>query len=220
VDIFDIVGPVMIGPSSSHTAGIVRIGGFVRKMTGPPKDITVQFSGSLASTYRGHGSDKAIIGGILGFKIDDPRIRESLDIANREGITFRFETVQLKNAHPNSLAVTVTNEQDSIIYVMGESIGGGNIIIRRIDDVDVELSGEYDAIITHHKDEPGIVSLVTNILGIKQINIAGMKVFRASKGGNAIMVIETDGQLDKSLAGILTGLPGIERAKIILGGRV
>ncbi|MDR2938841.1 MAG: L-serine ammonia-lyase, iron-sulfur-dependent subunit beta [Clostridiales bacterium] len=220
MDLFDIIGPIMVGPSSSHTAGVVRIGNVVRKiLDAEPKDIVVKFHGSFSTTYKGHGSDKAIIGGIMGFKADDPRIRGSLEVAKSSGIAYSFETITLKNAHPNSIVVQVKDKNGNGLKVIGESVGGGNIVIRRINDTVVELTGEYDTIITNHHDEPGVVSLVANVLAFNQINIANMRVFRSAKGGGAIMVIETDGIPDKGLAKTLAALPSIMWTSIIRGGK-
>ncbi len=216
MNIFDILGPIMVGPSSSHTAGVVRIGNVANKILGQtPNKIKVKFHGSFATTYIGHGSDKAIIGGLMGFAPDDERIRDSLTIAKNEGIHFSFETVSFVGVHPNTVAIYISGKNKGDVYIQAESIGGGNILIRKIDNVDVSFNGQYDAVIIHHSDTTGVVSLVTNVLSMERINIAKMEVYRACKGGEAIMIIETDGKLDKSLERTLMALPHIMKATVV-----
>jgi len=218
MNVFDIVGPVMVGPSSSHTAGPVRIGNVARKILGAePIEIAVKFHGSFAKTYAGHGSDRAIIGGMLGFLPDDSRIRDSLKIAAERGIAFKFETVELANAHPNTLIVEALEATGGKVFVLGESVGGGNIIIRQINNTLVEFTGQYDTLVIAHHDAPGAISLVTNLLSIRQINIASMKMYRSHKGGEAIMIIETDGLLDQGLAQYISALPNVTKTTILRG---
>lgn len=216
MNIFDILGPVMVGPSSSHTAGVVRIGNVVWKIFGEtPTFIKIGFYGSFAKTYVGHGSDKAIIAGILGFKTDDIRIRNSLDIAEEKGIVFSFETIDLEYAHPNTVVIEAKKDNVKSLYLQGESIGGGNIIIRKINNTIVDFNGQYDTIIISHFDVQGVISLVTNLLSIEQINIASMKVYRATKGGEAMMIIETDQKLNKALEKTIMALPHIKNATVL-----
>lgn len=220
MNIFDIIGPVMVGPSSSHTAGLVRIGMAVYKILGAvPAVIEIKFHGSLAKTYKGHGSDKAIISGLLGFHPDDERIKDSLDIADQKGIQYSFITVDLTDAHPNTVIITAATSEGETINVQAESTGGGNILIRNIDGIEVEFDGQYDTLVIRHSDAPGAVALVTNILAVMQVNIANMKVYRSRKGGDAIMIISTDGQLEKSLGKTIESLPHIKRATVIWGIR-
>lgn len=218
MNIFDILGPIMVGPSSSHTAGVVRIGNVVNKILGDcPKKAAIKFHGSFSTTYMGHGSDKAIVAGLLGFQTDDPRIKTSFDSAKEQGMEFSFETIDLKNAHPNSILIEAESADGEKVELLGESIGGGNIVIRRINGIAVEFSGTYDTLITCHKDAPGAIALVSNLLSVEGINIATMNVFRARKAGDAIMIIEADGKLKKSLAKTILSLPHIEKAFIISG---
>lgn len=216
MNIFDILGPVMVGPSSSHTAGVVRIGNVVWKIFGEvPTYIKIGFFGSFAKTYVGHGSDKAIIAGILGFKTDDSRIKNSLAIAEKEGISFSFEKIHLEKAHPNTIVVEVNNEDDKYLCLQGESIGGGNIIIRKINNTTVDFNGQCDTIIISYFDVKGIISLVTNLLTLEQINIASMKVYRANKEGEALMIVETDQKLDKALGKTIMGLHYVKNATVL-----
>lgn len=209
MNVFDIVGPVMVGPSSSHTAGAVRIGRIVRKLLGDePSNVLIMLHGSFARTYRGHGTDKAILAGLMDMATDDMRIRDSLTIANNKAISFRFEVIDLKDAHPNTVLIEATGASGKTVKVMGSSIGGGNILITQINGLDVEFSGQYNTLIIRHKDVPGSVAAVTNILGNdKEINIAYMKVYRTKRGGDSIMVIETDQQISSILKEYVNTLP-------------
>ena len=218
MNIFDIIGPVMIGPSSSHTAGVVRIGNIVHRMLGgDPSRIAVHFYGSFAKTYAGHGSDKAIIGGLLGFTTEDERIRGSLQIARERGIPFAFETTAQSPGHPNSLTVTATSENGVTVRVLGESIGGGSIVIRKINDIDVAFDGQYDTLIIRHIDSPGVIAATAGAISAAHMNIAQMRVFRAAKGGEAIMIIETDGVLPPGIADAIQALPRVIQVDAIPG---
>ena len=194
--VFDIVGPVMIGPSSSHTAGAVRLGLMARKILGEPAvRAEIHFHGSCAQTYRGHGTDKAVVAGILGFLPDDERIRDALDIAKKHGLDYSFQTVNLEGAHPNTAVIYLIGVTGHIARVRGASIGGGNILISNIDGYEVELTGQYPALITIHRDRPGVITQVTNILSRYEINIAFMHVSRQTRGESALMIIELDDML-------------------------
>ena len=186
--VFDIVGPVMIGPSSSHTAGAVRLGLMARKVLGEPAvRADINLHGSFAQTYRGHGTDKALIAGILGFAPDDERIREALAIAEEQGLVFSFQ-----KAHPNTAVIHLTGASGRTVRVRGASVGGGNIRITNIDGYEVELTGIYPALITIHHDKPGIITKVTQILARYEYNIAFMRVSRQSRGEMAMMILELD----------------------------
>lgn len=218
MNLFDIIGPVMVGPSSSHTAGVVRIGNVARNILGcTPTKARIKFHGSFAKTYAGHGSDKAIIGGLLGCKPDDESIRNSLQAAADIGLVYSFEVVEIPDAHPNTLIVEAEASDGKYLSLLGESIGGGNILVRRINDIEVEYNGQYDTLVINHKDAPGAISLVANLLAVARINIASMKVYRASKGGDAIMLIEIDGKLDKALSKTVESLPHITKATVLEG---
>lgn len=190
---FDIIGPIMIGPSSSHTAGAVRLGLMAGAILGESvKTIVIKLHGSFAETYKGHGTDRALIAGIMGFKPDDERIRDSLQIATDRGIEYSFKPVELAEAHPNTAIIELTGTSGRNIKVQGASIGGGNIIISNINDYEVSLSGKYPSVIIVHQDMPGVVNGVTAALARYNINIAYMKVSRSEKGAEALMNIEVD----------------------------
>lgn len=192
--VFDIIGPVMIGPSSSHTAGAVRLGLIARKILGEdPVDVRIKLHGSFAHTYRGHGTDKALIAGIMGFSTDDERIRYALKIARQSNICYEFQTVDLgPSIHPNTAVITLTGINGRQTKLIGSSIGGGNIMITNIDGYEVELTGQYATLITVHHDRPGVITKVTSILAKHKINVAFMRVSRKRRGEEALMILEVD----------------------------
>ena len=210
MNVFDIIGPVMVGPSSSHTAGAVRIGNMTRALLGDlPVTVKIKLYGSFASTYRGHGTDKALVAGLMGMAPDDLRIKSSLDIAREKGIQVIFETCKSNDYHPNTVLIEAESFPNKKVSVLGSSVGGGNIIINRINGIDVHFNGQYHTLVIPHKDAPGTIALVTNHLAINRINIAQMKVYRSDRGGNAVMVIETDQPVPEELASTISKLNGI-----------
>lgn len=214
--VFDIIGPIMIGPSSSHTAGAVRIGKYTYSILGErPVKARIGFSGSFAKTYRGHGTDKAIIAGILGMNTDDNRICNSLEIARNEGLDYSFETMELEGVHPNTVDIELEGESGRRINVRGSSIGCGNILINRINGADVLISGKSAALIITHLDVPGMVAKVSNILGNNGININKFSLNREEKGGIAIMTIEIDGGIESSIQQIIQDIPNITSVSIL-----
>lgn len=216
--VFDIVGPIMIGPSSSHTAGAARLGLMARKILGEkPVEVHIQFAGSFAQTYRGHGTDKAIIGGIMGFATDDARLRDALDLASEKGLKYSFEPLQLLEVHPNTAIITLTGEYGKTIQVQGASIGGGNIEISRIGDYQVHLTGEYPALLVIHRDRPGMISDVTRLLAGYKINVAFMRLSRQSRGKQALMILETDEELSEEIVESCQAMKFIEVALAIPG---
>ncbi len=212
MNVFDIIGPVMVGPSSSHTAGAVRIGRVARELLGEePVEVVVKFHGSFARTYQGHGTDKAIIAGLLGMNPDDLRIRDSLEIAHEIGLKYTFERTDLQEAHPNIAYIEAEGKSGRKVSIIGSSVGGGNILIKQVDGLDVEFSGQYDTLIIPHQDAPGVVAAVTNMLAQNWINIANMKVYRSGRGGDAIMVIETDQKIGQELVADLEKLSRVSK---------
>ena len=191
--VFDIIGPVMIGPSSSHTAGAVRIGKIVASIfDDEPTEVEFQLFNSFAKTYRGHGTDLALVAGILGMDTDDPDIPRSLDIAHERGIKIYWKLNKDSNApHPNTAKITVKNAHKSI-SVTGVSIGGGNIQVTELNGFSVSLSMNTPTLIIVHQDVPGMIALVTESLSRYGINIAQMNVTREKAGEKAIMIIEVD----------------------------
>lgn len=201
ISVFDVLGPNMIGPSSSHTAGAAVIAGVARKLIAPPlKKVEFTLYGSFAKTYRGHGTDRALLGGILGFDTDDVRIRDSFEIARQRGLEFAFipnETEQ--DVHPNTADIRMENESGQVMTVRGVSLGGGKMKITRINGVEVDFTGEYSALIVIHQDTPGVVAHITHVLSEHNVNIAFMRLFREARGHAAYSIIESDGTLPESI---------------------
>lgn len=191
--VFDIIGPVMIGPSSSHTAGAVRIGKIVSSIFGEePTEVEFQLFNSFAKTYRGHGTDVALVAGVLGMDTDDPRIPDSLDIARERGIKVYWKINKDSNSpHPNTTRIIIKNAHKSI-SATGVSIGGGNIQVTELNGFAVNLNMNTPTIIIVHQDVPGMIAHVTDILSHYDINIAQMNVTREKAGEKAIMIIEVD----------------------------
>ena len=189
--VFDIVGPVMIGPSSSHTVG--PLGLMARAILGEePVRAGIQLTGSFARTYRGHGTDKALTAGILGFMPDDVRIREALSLATSMGLELAFQKVDIPDAPPNTAVIHLTGAEGRTVKVQGASVGGGNIRITGIDRFAVDLTGELPALITIHRDQPGVMMRVTSILAAEGLNIAFMRLSRQRRGEMAMMILELD----------------------------
>lgn len=210
MNIFDIVGPVMVGPSSSHTAGAVRIGYVTRVMLAEePVRAEIQLHGSFAATGRGHGTDTALIAGLLGMKPSDMNVPKSFAIAEKRGLQYCFERISLKDTHPNTAVISVVGKDGRRIKIQASSIGGGRIMVNRIDDIDVNFTGESNTLIVHNKDMPGNVSRVTSLLACNHINIATMQLYRHQKGGFAVMILETDQEVPQDIQGKIGELDGI-----------
>jgi L-serine dehydratase len=211
--VFDIIGPVMVGPSSSHTAGAARIGKVVHDIFGEkPDKITIDLYESFAKTYRGHGTDVAIVGGLLGMEPDDRRLSDSLKIAYESGIKVAFVPKSDKVAHPNTAKITLV-KGDHELSVTGVSIGGGNIQISEINGFKMSLSLGTPTYITVHQDVAGMIAKVTNVFSNFDINIGTMTVTRASKGEKAIMIIEVDERCNREdILKQLKSLPHVDNA--------
>ncbi len=193
MDIFDIIGPVMVGPSSSHTAGAVRIGYIAGKLMGEPvAKAEILLYGSFLATGKGHGTRKALVAGILGMKPDDMRIPDSFEIAKEHGIEVVFGESALRDAHPNTAQIFLTSVTGKKLEVVGESLGGSRINIAQIDGISTNFSGDYPTLVVHNMDQPGHVAEVTSMLAHKSVNIATMQLYRAGRGGNSVMVLECD----------------------------
>lgn len=196
MNLFDIIGPVMVGPSSSHTAGAVRIGFIARKLLGEDVSVAnINLFGSFLDTGKGHGTQKALVAGLLGMKADDIRIPDSINYAKEKGMEIVFGEADLKEAHPNTVQLCLTGISGRQLEVVGESIGGSRINIAKIDGIDTNFSGEYPTLVVHNLDQPGHVSEVTSMLSHKMVNIAAMHLYRANRGGNAVMVVECDQEI-------------------------
>lgn len=210
MNLFDIIGPVMVGPSSSHTAGAVRIGytaGMLLKE--PVKKAEIYLHGSFLATGKGHGTDRALVAGLLGMQTDDERIPESLEIAEEKGMEVEFYGIELKSAHPNSVKLLLTGISGKKLDITAASLGGGRIKICRLDGMEANFSAEYPTLIVKNMDKPGIVNEVTAALACEEINIAAMQLYRDKRGSQAVMVLECDGEIPKRSVERLNHMPGI-----------
>ena len=215
-NVFDLLGPIMVGPSSSHTAGAVRLGAMARKILGEePVGGTIILHGSFAATGKGHGTDLALVAGLLGMDPDDERISEAPKIAQERGLNFILQTADLGDIHPNSVKFDLLGRNGCHVQVLGSSVGGGSIVIREINDFQVELRGDYPTLVILHQDLPGVVAQVTLLLATTQINIARMLVSREKRGAQALMVLELDQKIDEAVLGLLRKLPRIYQALAI-----
>ena len=196
--IFDILGPVMIGPSSSHTAGAARIGNMARVIVGRPfKKVTFYLHGSFAKTSIGHGTDRALLAGVMGLRPDDERLTDSFELARKAGIDFEFIEKDLGYQHPNTVKLEFLLEDKSLFYVTGSSVGGGNILITNIDGTEVEFSGNSPTILIRNRDTRGVIAHISTVLSLSGVNIATMSVVR--KDSIATMVIEIDSPINEDL---------------------
>ena len=216
MNLFDILGPVMVGPSSSHTAGAVRIGYISRKLLQEkPVKAEIKLHGSFATTGLGHGTDRALIAGLLGMKPDDIRIPDSFGIAEKEELQFSFSNVNLKDVHPNTAVLKLTGENGRKLEVQAASIGGGRIMIHELDGIQVNFSAEKPTLIVHNLDQPGHVAEVTSMLSHKSVNIATMQLYRDKRGGYAVMVLEMDQAVPAEAIRWLEHLEGIIKVTYI-----
>ena len=212
MDIFDLIGPIMVGPSSSHTAGAVRIGLVARKMLGAkPERAEILLHGSFAATGRGHGTDRAIVAGLLGMAPDDERIPVSFGCAAEEGLAFEIGDTSLRAAHPNSVLIRASGGGRSL-ELIGASVGGGRIEIRELNGTPISFTAEHPTVIVKNEDKPGTVAEVSQILSGLGINIATFRVSRSSRGGEAVMVIECDEKVGSEAMARIGAIPGVIRA--------
>ena len=210
INIFDMMGPVMVGPSSSHTAGAARIGNMGRTLLGEEvARAAIGLHGSFAETGFGHGPDRALLAGLLGMKPDDLRIPNAYEEANRAGMAYSFRTVELRDAHPNTALLELTGKSGRQLTLQASSIGGGAIVVNKIDGIDVNFTGDFNTLIVRNQDESGSVAAITSILSQVHINVANMSVNRHRRGGDALMVIETDQHIKPRQVEFLSELPGI-----------
>ena len=208
--VFDIVGPVMIGPSSSHTAGAARIGRIAYALLGEKAvRADIRLHGSFAKTYKGHGTDKALVAGIMGMKPDDPRIRKSLELAKEQGLEVSIRPEFFENAHPNTALIILIGENGGQVRVQGASVGGGNILITEVNGMPVEITGQYATLIVLHRDAPGTIAQVTELIASLGVNICNFRLSREQKGGTAVMTIEVDGQVGKELNACIRQLQNV-----------
>jgi L-serine dehydratase len=198
--LFDVLGPVMIGPSSSHTAGAAKIGYTAQKLLGEvPAQADIGLYGSFATTGKGHGTDRALVAGLLGLRPDDPRLPDSFALAAQRGMQFSIHPVELRSAHPNTAVLTLTSRTGRQLSLKAASVGGGRIRVTEIDGVPADFGGDSNTLIIHNEDTPGCIAEVTMALALRRINIASMQVFRAAAGGYAVMVLECDSHIPHAL---------------------
>ena len=211
LDIFDILGPVMVGPSSSHTAGAVRIGRMARTLLGgEPVRAKIGLYGSFAETGQGHGTDKALVAGLLGLKPDDMKIPNSFDLAKQRGMKFTFETARLREAHPNTAVLEVELANGKALTLQAASTGGGRIRVDKLNGVEVSFTGAFNTLVIRHKDIAGELADVTRELSNGRVNIANMSLCRDRRGGDALTVIETDQKVPKVVRQLIGELRGVE----------
>ena len=219
MNVFDIIGPVMIGPSSSHTAGAVRLGRVANKLMDgqTPSKLEITLSGSFARTYRGHGTDRALLAGIMGYHSYSEEIRDALRIAADRGIDYTFIRKDLPGAHPNTARIEYALADGTMGSLQGASVGGGNIRVDLVNDMKVEFNGESHTLLVMHLDRPGVIAGVTNLMRWQyaDLNICNFHLSRERKGGNAIMTIEIDNRPPDSLIEDIRKLENVTNALLI-----
>ena len=206
--LFDIISPVMIGPSSSHTAGAVRLGLLAKNIyKNTPKKVVFKLYNSYAHTGKGHGTEKGLLAGVLGLSVDDRRIKSIFESDIAKEIDYSFEYYDNFKYHPN--AVEMIFDGENKMFIAGESVGAGEVAIRKINDFNVKLTGKYNTLILVYKDMPGMISQVTSILQSKNINIASLICDRNAKGKEASMIISIDGNIDSSVVETVEEIPEV-----------
>lgn len=214
-DVFSIIGPSMVGPSSSHTAGAARLGRVARQLLGgKPDRADIVFYGSFADTYRGHGTDLAIVGGILDWATDDLRIAQSLQYAETAGMQVNIKAGKAVTAHPNTARITLSNGMREV-ELIGASIGGGNIEVHSVDGFDVKFIAMYPTLCIYHRDRPGMLAELTATLSHSGVNIGHMDVDRKGRNGEALTVIEADSAIDGHLRKRLCCLQDVTDVRIV-----
>ena len=213
---FDILGPNMIGPSSSHTAGALRIAFVAGRMVERAVSVKFVLYGSFARTYHGHGTDRALVGGILGYHPDDERIRDSFEHAKEAGLAFSFEeNFTDKEIYPNTVDIYVTDKDGSVVSLRGKSIGGGNAVITRLNGVDVELTGNYCTLVVEHVDKKGTLAFVTTVLSAYDLNIGSLRLYRERKGKRAYAIIEVDTNVSNQVVSALKGVESVTNVLVV-----
>ncbi|NLJ61113.1 MAG: L-serine ammonia-lyase, iron-sulfur-dependent, subunit beta [Firmicutes bacterium] len=216
MSVFDIIGPIMIGPSSSHTAGAVRLGLAARAIIGGQvsrADITLH--GSFAETYSGHGTDIALVAGLLGMSPDDERIPSAMQIAHEQGLRVAFHTADLGDVHPNTAQMELVSPDGTRRTVRGGSVGGGSILITRIDQFAVDFTGDNHALVVSYKDQPGIIAKITSLLAAENVNIAAMRVSREAKHSRALAIIEMDQPAPEKSIDKIARVPSVHTVMVL-----
>lgn len=215
VGLFDILGPITIGPSSSHTAGAVRIGLVCRMLLDDDiRHARITFYGSFADTYHGHGTDKAVVGGLLGFRTDNEKIRESLRLAEFRGMSFEIFTAEDPRLHPNTVLIEARSK-DKTVRVQGASVGGGAIRITEINGMAVQITFNEDTLILFHRDAPGVLASIAHILSSNGYNIGNLRLSRTRREGDVITVVETDVPVDQTTVSQLWSVESVAEAVVI-----
>ncbi len=210
MNIFDIMGPVMVGPSSSHTAGAVKIGFVTRRLLGAqPVSAEILLHGSFAATGGGHGTDKALVAGLLGMKPDDIDIPRSFALAKQRGMDFQIGRIELRGTHPNSVVLRVADQNGRRLEIVAASLGGGRVKVMGIDGMDASFTCDYPTVIVRNEDRTGMISEVSTVLSQHNVNIAAMQLYRQRRGGLAVMVIESDQPVGADILERLRGCPGV-----------
>ena len=219
MNIFDMIGPVMIGPSSSHTAGAVRLGRVANKVIDgkQPESVTITLSGSFARTYRGHGTDRALLAGILGYHSWDAEIRDALEIAQQRGLQYEFVCRDIPGAHPNTARIRYVLPGGETGEIEGASVGGGNIRVDRVNGMHVDFNGDCNTILVLHRDRPGVIADVTKLMRERyaDVNISGFRLSRKERGGDAILTIELDTGISEGVTDDLREIDNVLNALLI-----
>lgn len=221
MNILDILGPVMVGPSSSHTAGAARIGMMARRLLGEgtPSRAEITLYGSFAATGQGHGTDRALIAGLLGMKPDDERIAVSFDWATAAGMDFTFLRSKLSAEHPNTAHINLVSKSGKTLSVTASSLGGGRIVVTEMNGLHASFSGDLPTLIVQNDDQPGHVGDVTQMLAESGVNIATMQLYRDHPGGSAVMLIETDKAVSQEVIEEMSRMDGINGVTFVGGDR-
>lgn len=214
---FDVIGPIMVGPSSSHTAGAARLGLVARHLLGcEPQRALLTLHGSFASTGRGHASDRAIVCGLLGFAPDDARLPQAIDIARQAGMDVRFKVEDFgEQAHPNSVRIELEAKEGQRICIGGSSIGGGIIEVSEVDGYNTQFRGNLDTMVCYHKDKSGFLARVTTVLACADVNIAALRTSRQARGEDALTVVETDGAVPADALSLLNRIPWLTQIRTL-----
>jgi L-serine dehydratase len=208
VSLLDVIGPVMVGPSSSHTAGACRLALLARHALGrPPASARFELHGSFAKTAQGHGTDLALVAGALGFAPDDPRIRDAFDAGAEADLQITFDVADLGDVHPNSVRITLTADGGATTRMTGSSLGGGIVRVFALDGFHIEFGGGSPTLLVHHRDTPGVIARVARVIADDEINIATLHSARQRRGGEAMMSIEIDRPLSRPASAYLEHLP-------------
>jgi L-serine dehydratase len=215
VSILDVMGPVMVGPSSSHTAGTARLGRVAREILDEdPVEVRFFLHPPLAATYRGHGSDFALVGGSIGLNVDDPRIPEAIRIAEQMGVTVQFSEEDLGDVHPNTVRVEIRGPKREA-EIVGSSIGGGVVEVFRINGFQTRFKGDSPTLLLFYRDRPGMISEVTFIIADEAINIASLYCSRKQRGRDAFMQIDVDSPISDSALRRICAIPDVAEAKYL-----